>query len=109
MTEFLKCLALGVLGYILGMGFVRWQSDIQAFRRRFMFRIHYSKGIFCGKNQGKVAKTMLILGTSVFSLLTLFAVFSGIEPVAYGSRLASIGMGAFVHAMVLEDSINRKD
>lgn len=109
MTEFLKCLASGVLGYLLSMLFFSWQSDSQAFRHRFMFRSYYSKGIFCGKKQGTVAKTMLIMGTSVFSLLTLFAVFSGIEPVAYGSRLASIGMGAFVHAMVLEDSVNRKD
>lgn len=109
MTEFLKCLASGVLGYLLSMLFLSWQSDSQAFRHRFAFRIKYSQGIFCGKKQGSVAKIMLIMGTAVFSLLTLFAVFSGIEPAAYGSRLASIGMGAFVHAMVLEDSVNRKD
>ncbi len=109
MTEFLKCLASGVLGYLISMLFLSWQSDSQAFRHRIAFRSYYSKGIFCGKKQGSVAKIMLIMRTTVFSLLTLFAVFSGIEPVAYGSRLASIGMGAFVHAMVLEDSVNRKD
>ena len=109
MTEFLKCLAMGVLGYVTGMGFVRWQSDSQAFRRRRMLTTTYRKGLFCGKNKDSVSRIMLILGTSVFALLTLFAVFSGIEPVAYGSRLASLGMGAFVHSMVLEDSINRKD
>lgn len=109
MTEFLKCLAGGVLGYLLSMLFFSWQSDSQAFRHRFMFQSYYSKGIFCGKKRSTVAKTMLIMGTSVFAFLTLFAVFSGIEPVAYGNRIASIGMGAFVHAMVLEDSVNRKD
>lgn len=109
MTEFLKCLAGGVLGYLLSMLFFSWQSDSQAFRHRFGFVRYYSQGLFCGKKKSTVAKIMLIMGTSVFSLLTLYAVFSGIEPVAYGNRLASIGMGAFVHAMVLEDSINRKD
>ena len=109
MTEFLKCLALGVLGYIIGMGFVRWQSDSQAFRRRRMLTTTYMKGIFCGKNKDSVARIMLLLGTSVFALLTLYAAFSGIQPAAYGSRLASLGMGAFVHSMVLEDSVNRKD
>lgn len=109
MTEFLKCLAGGVLGYLLSMLFFSWQSDSQAFRHRFMFQSYYSKGIFCGKKRSAVAKTMLIMGTAVFAFLTLFAVFSGIEPVAYGNRIASIGMGAFVHAMVLEDSVNRKD
>ena len=109
MTEFLKCLAGGVLGYLLSMLFLSWQTDSQAFRHRFMFRIRYSKGIFCGKKQSEVAKTMLIIGTSVFSLLTLYSVFSGIQPVEFGNRAAAIGMGAFVHAMVLEDSVNRKD
>ena len=109
MTEFLKCLAMGVLGYVTGMGFVRWQSDSQAFRRRRMLTVAYRQGFFCGKQKDSVSRIMLILGTSVFAFLTMFAVFSGIEPVAYGSRLASLGMGAFVHSMVLEDSVNRKD
>ena len=109
MTEFLKCLAGGVLGYLLSMLFFSWQSDSQAFRRRRMLTTTYSKGLFCGKNKDSVARIMLLLGTSVFALLTLFAAFSGIEPAAYGSRLASFGMGAFVHSMVLEDSVNRKD
>lgn len=109
MTELLKCLAGGVLGYLIGMGFVKWQSSSHAFRRRIMYSITYCQGLFCGKKMGHVARIMMILGTSVFALLTLYAVFSGIEPVSYGNRLASIGMGAFVHSMVLEDSVNRKD
>ena len=109
MTEFLKCLASGVLGYLIGMGFVKWQLSSHAYRRKIMYQITYKQGLFCGKKMGYVARIMMILGTSVFALLTLNAVFSGIEPIAYGNRLASIGMGAFVHAMVLEDSVNRKD
>ena len=110
MTYFLECAASGFLGYLVCLGFVKWQSSHEAGRRRGLAALlkGYSvPGVFHGKHQKMIAKVMFVIGIIAACICVGYGVI--IPDAAVSGHASCLGLGALMHGFVSYDLANPDD
>lgn len=110
MTYFLECTACGFLGYLICLGFVKWQSSQFAGRRKgiaAMLRGQNIPGVFHGKHQKLIAKVMFIVGIAAAFICVGYGII--IPDTVVAGHATCLGLGALMHGFVSYDLADPDD